>query len=649
MKEPTTELQDVLKYNLSFAGCGFLGIYHVGVAVCFRKYAPHLLLQKISGASAGALAACSLLLDMPLGEMTSDFFRIVNEARSHSLGPFSPSFNIQTCILEGMRKAMPMDAHLRVNGKLHISLTRVYDGKSIIVSQFNSRDDLLQALLCACFIPGFSGFLPPKFHGVRYMDGAFSDNLPTLDENTVTVSPFAGETDICPRDDSAQIFHLNLSNTSIELSTQNVYRFMRILFPPKPEILSNMCQQGFDDALHFLHRNNLISCTRCISIQSTFVLSKQTPDYYDPECTTCTTSRDKLIKERKMPEQVLNVMAKYLEESNNGLVKWFKAPAVFILKTLAMPATIPCDFVYATLTKLIANAPNVSKTVWGLTQFLMQNLHQLFIPRFGSSTDMEYDDKFSSMYDDDPILKHFNHIDHRKSIMSLDTIDSESDFEIRNNMLSRRNSIALSRRSSGIAQPLMTSSIHSTDVDALDQVVNVASHHDTLYSYHYIDETDKTMKFNKIVDVTESDSMLVQASYERELNQMLQFDESDMDMMMLVDNDDDYCDQVPLDALENNVAIIHPESKELFEEDWKFTEIKVDEIVSDPLDDKERHHDLSPVDSNGSIESMDFYKPEADQNGNSNSNNERLLSDDVVIAMRRNNRDYNTLVRSTEE
>uniref|UniRef100_A0A182K5Z7 PNPLA domain-containing protein n=1 Tax=Anopheles christyi TaxID=43041 RepID=A0A182K5Z7_9DIPT len=53
--------------NLSFAGCGFLGIYHVGVAVAFKKYAPHLLLHRISGASAGALAACCLLCDMPLG------------------------------------------------------------------------------------------------------------------------------------------------------------------------------------------------------------------------------------------------------------------------------------------------------------------------------------------------------------------------------------------------------------------------------------------------------------------------------------------------------------------------------------------------------------------------------------------------------
>lgn len=217
---------------------------------------------------------------------------------------------------------------------------------------------------------GFSGFLPPKFHGIRYMDGAFSDNLPTLDENTITVSPFAGETDICPRDDSAQVFHVslslfcihltnlpssrsqvNLSNTSIELNKQNIYRFLRILFPPRPEILSNMCQQGFDDALHFLHRNNLISCTRCLAIQSTFVLSKQTSEHYDPECTTCTTSREKLMKEKKMPEQVINAMAKYIEGSNNGFVKWVKRPAMFVLKTIAMPATVPCDIVYATLTK----------------------------------------------------------------------------------------------------------------------------------------------------------------------------------------------------------------------------------------------------------------------------------------------------------
>jgi hypothetical protein len=39
------------------------------VAVCIKKYAPHLLEKKISGASAGALAAASLICNMPLGKI----------------------------------------------------------------------------------------------------------------------------------------------------------------------------------------------------------------------------------------------------------------------------------------------------------------------------------------------------------------------------------------------------------------------------------------------------------------------------------------------------------------------------------------------------------------------------------------------------
>lgn len=148
--------------------------------------------------------------------------------------------------------------------------------------------------------------------------------------------------------------------------------------------------------------------------------------------------------------------------------------------------------------RLLATAPSVQKTIWGLTKFFMENLHRLFIPRFGSSDNTEYDEKLRSMYDDDPILKHFNHIENRKSIVSL--VDSsealESDFEIRGNMLSRRNSLSMvSRRNSAIPQQsLMLSSYHSSDVDTLDQVVNVAATHDTLYSYYYTDETDKTVK-----------------------------------------------------------------------------------------------------------------------------------------------------------
>jgi len=68
-----------------------------------------------------------------------------------------------------------------------------------------------QALMCSCFIPFFSGMMPPKFRGVRFMDGGLSDNLLVLDEHTITVSPFCGESDICPRDsETPRLIHVRI-------------------------------------------------------------------------------------------------------------------------------------------------------------------------------------------------------------------------------------------------------------------------------------------------------------------------------------------------------------------------------------------------------------------------------------------------------
>lgn len=36
--------------------------------------------------------------------MTSDMLKVATEARSRSLGPFNPSFNIQNLLLEGLKK-----------------------------------------------------------------------------------------------------------------------------------------------------------------------------------------------------------------------------------------------------------------------------------------------------------------------------------------------------------------------------------------------------------------------------------------------------------------------------------------------------------------------------------------------------------------
>ncbi|KAF7629937.1 PNPLA domain-containing protein [Meloidogyne graminicola] len=139
--------------NLSLCGCGFLCIYHAGVCAALREYAPQLTQNRIYGASAGSIAAAGLICNVSISDATCAIMRVVAEARSGVMQAFNPTFDL-----------------LRI------------------------------AILCSCFIPGFCGYSIPEFHGVKYIDGGFSDNQPVYDKHTITISPFSGEADICPID-----------------------------------------------------------------------------------------------------------------------------------------------------------------------------------------------------------------------------------------------------------------------------------------------------------------------------------------------------------------------------------------------------------------------------------------------------------------
>ena len=94
-----------------------------------------------------------------------------------------------------------------------------------------------------------------------FSDGGFSDNLPLLDCDTVTVSPFSGCADICPLDSAFSdimtvfifsTFHyvtvinetfsllvqIDFANATFELSHQNLARLRSVLLPPDASVLS---------------------------------------------------------------------------------------------------------------------------------------------------------------------------------------------------------------------------------------------------------------------------------------------------------------------------------------------------------------------------------------------------------------------------
>jgi hypothetical protein len=89
------------------------------------------------------------------------------------------------------------------------------------------------------------------------MDGGFTDNLPSQ-RDTVTVSPFSGEADICPLDPySSNWMNINVKNTSFQLTLQNVYRLSKALMPTDAKFLLKLKQQGYEDCLRYLSRQHV--------------------------------------------------------------------------------------------------------------------------------------------------------------------------------------------------------------------------------------------------------------------------------------------------------------------------------------------------------------------------------------------------------
>uniref|UniRef100_A0AAY4CY73 triacylglycerol lipase n=1 Tax=Denticeps clupeoides TaxID=299321 RepID=A0AAY4CY73_9TELE len=253
-------------WNVSFAGCGFMAVYYVGVSCCLMERARGLLdnAAKISGASSGAITGAVIACRIPFVKSCESLMDMAREASKRNLSTLHPSFNLMRFVRDFLHRELPEDAHLLASGKLCVSLTRLTDGENVIASQFDSKEELIQAILCSCFFPVCCGMIPPAFRGVRYVDGALSDNLPYCKlKNTITVSPFAGESDICPKEGPYFYQEVRYFNVSINVNRNNLCRVSRIFLPPRPEVLAELCQSGYRDALQFLLENGPTQATCC--------------------------------------------------------------------------------------------------------------------------------------------------------------------------------------------------------------------------------------------------------------------------------------------------------------------------------------------------------------------------------------------------
>ncbi|XP_060045693.1 omega-hydroxyceramide transacylase isoform X7 [Erinaceus europaeus] len=244
-------------HSISFSGSGFLSYYQAGVVDALRDLAPRLLetSHRFAGTSAGAVVAALVICGIEMDEYLKVLNVGVAEVKKSFLGPLAPSCRMVQMMRRFLYQALPEDSYKVANGKLHVALTRLTDGESVVVSEYTSKEELIEALYCSCFVPVYCGLIPPTYRGVRYIDGGFTGMQPcSFWTDSITISTFSGQQDICPRDCPAIFHDFRMFNYSFQFSLENITRMTHALFPPDLMALHDYYYRGYEDAVSYLKR-----------------------------------------------------------------------------------------------------------------------------------------------------------------------------------------------------------------------------------------------------------------------------------------------------------------------------------------------------------------------------------------------------------
>ncbi|GAX26808.1 patatin-like phospholipase domain-containing protein 3 [Fistulifera solaris] len=311
--------------SISFSGAGFLACYHLGVAECLLRH--NVLSTKliVTGVSGGALVASALLAGVTPTDGMLAALAISEKTRQHRFDALQPGFSLVDEMYQHfqqlVRDAVKNEEHFlqQVNGTLRIGLTdrRVFPpiGENphayIVVDTYRSVEDVLAAALLSSYIPGVTGPLGGIWdtrhsvlpwasrqvhammaegcvkHGVTGQpivphhdvtsreicwDGGLVNAFPIIDQQTLMVAPVAVDFPYHPhtinpamRQSSAErVLRLN-QWVSFHLTRENAIRLRQIVVSSDADVLQARFAEGYDDAQHYLERNNLISVHRIVT------------------------------------------------------------------------------------------------------------------------------------------------------------------------------------------------------------------------------------------------------------------------------------------------------------------------------------------------------------------------------------------------
>jgi hypothetical protein len=174
--------------GFSFSAAGLLFPYHLGVCQCLIQEGYITETTPLAGSSAGALVCAVVGGGVSMYDALQATKELALDCRTNGT-----AFRLGVVLRNFLEKFLPEDCHTKVNGRIRVAVTQVFRRpRGLLVDFFDSREDLINALLTSCFIPGYLAPRPATLFRNRIcIDGGITMFMPpTAATQTVRVCAF---------------------------------------------------------------------------------------------------------------------------------------------------------------------------------------------------------------------------------------------------------------------------------------------------------------------------------------------------------------------------------------------------------------------------------------------------------------------------
>ncbi|KAL3538565.1 hypothetical protein ACH5RR_001931 [Cinchona calisaya] len=174
--------------GFSFSAAGLLFPYHLGVAQFLIENGYIKETTPLAGSSAGAIVCAVIASGASMQEALKATKVLSEDCRLNGT-----AFRLGAVLRDVLQNFLPDDVHIRSRGRVRVAVTQLlWRPRGLLVDQFDSKEDLIDAVFTSSFIPGYLAPRPATmFRNRLCIDGGLTLFMPpTSATRTVRVCAF---------------------------------------------------------------------------------------------------------------------------------------------------------------------------------------------------------------------------------------------------------------------------------------------------------------------------------------------------------------------------------------------------------------------------------------------------------------------------